>query len=695
LTGSRQSSQPSLVNDSVQPDSINVPKARKRKKNARSEVWQHFEIFKDPQYNAWAYCSLCKSEVYYTDTMSTGMLTRHLRKHHREEYDNLLASEVKKKREKEKAGVAEQPNITTFVKYSPSYDNCLLDFMVQTYQPIGICEHPTYRALCQSLNVKAPIHGREKVQRLITKEVIDIRAGVAAALKGMYFSATTDAWTANNNVNYTTCTVHFIDKKTWILHHFALGIFKKTGTSKAEDVVEYCRNIWRSVDLQYKNCTAIVTDTEATMCKAGRLFIRASSQEGGSTHWHGCVDHILELITKIAMKDYEGSEGTMAAARALVGHFSSSSQAEQRLLNLQPAGSRAVKCIQDVATRWWSTFSMCERLLRLKPYFALMEAEGNLDCNLTNDQWRIVAVTCEVLQPFMFAQKTLEGECYVTNSMVPYILYKIRTLIQDARDSPTVTVQAANLLRRMANAFEVHWGSGEPGTVATEHLTEGPNRRPRGIPIRTLLASLLDPRFKCGVGLAIQDKEYLWTYLLQQMIAVERELRAARATLLQNENEPPPPPPQQQQQQQRERGAFHNMFQDLNEYREAMERGQRDARNRNNNDTEADEHERAQAELTMYKAEPILALTKDDGSYNNPLEWWKYNAKRFPLLSELASRYLCIPATSAPSERVFSSAGLTIAQDRSRLDPALANELVFLHESGPALKRFRASQGIF
>ncbi len=131
-------------------------------------------------------------------------------------------------------------------------------------------------------------------------------------------------------------------------------------------------------------------------------------------------DHILELITKIAMKDYEGSEGTMAAARALVGHFSSSSQAEQRLLNLQPAGTRAVKCIQDVATRWWSTFSMCERLLRLKPYFALMEAEGNLDCNLTDSQWLIVEDTCTVLQPFMFAQRTLEGECYVTNNSTDF-----------------------------------------------------------------------------------------------------------------------------------------------------------------------------------------------------------------------------------------------------------------------------------
>ena len=75
---------------------------------------------------------------------------------------------------------------------------------------------------------------------------------------------------------------------------------------------------------------------------------------------------------------------------------------------------------------------MCERLLRLKPYFALMAAEGNLDCNLNDRQWQIVEDTCVLLKPFMFAQKTLEGECYVTNSMVPYILYKIRSLIEQA-----------------------------------------------------------------------------------------------------------------------------------------------------------------------------------------------------------------------------------------------------------------------
>jgi hypothetical protein len=87
----------------------------------------------------------------------------------------------------------------------------------------------------------------------------------------------------------------------------------------------------------------------------------------------------------------------------------------------------------------------------------------------------------------------------------------------------------------------------------------------------------------------------------------------------------------------------------------------------------------------------MLPLQKVDRSYNNPLEWWRIKAQQFPLLSELAIRYLCVPATSAPSERVFSSAGLTIAKECSSLDPATANEHVFLHETLPAVERYNAS----
>ena len=40
------------------------------------------------------------------------------------------------------------------------------------------------------------------------------------------------------------------------------------------------------------------------------------------------------------------------------------------------------------------------------------------------------------------------------------------------------------------------------------------------------------------------------------------------------------------------------------------------------------------------------------------LHFWKKKVKQFPLLSELAKRFLGIPASSAPSERVWSLASL-------------------------------------
>ena len=39
---------------------------------------------------------------------------------------------------------------------------------------------------------------------------------------------------------------------------------------------------------------------------------------------------------------------------------------------------------------------------------------------------------------------------------------------------------------------------------------------------------------------------------------------------------------------------------------------------------------------------------------------------------------LCIQATSAPSERSFSRAGLTIAKDRARLLPETAKDILFV-----------------
>ena len=75
-------------------------------------------------------------------------------------------------------------------------------------------------------------------------------------------------------------------------------------------------------------------------------------------------------------------------------------------------------------------------------------------------------------------------------------------------------------------------------------------------------------------------------------------------------------------------------------------------------------------EIAQYFAErPVARETK-------PLVWWKMNCYRFPRIAELA-RSTLVPATSTPSERLFSKAGQTISKRRNSLK--VAGTLINMH----------------
>jgi hAT family C-terminal dimerisation region len=78
------------------------------------------------------------------------------------------------------------------------------------------------------------------------------------------------------------------------------------------------------------------------------------------------------------------------------------------------------------------------------------------------------------------------------------------------------------------------------------------------------------------------------------------------------------------------------------------------------------------------------------GDYTDPLRWWKHHLLRFPTLGKIARKYLCIPATSAPSERVFSVAGLTISKLRSSLDSENASCLICVRDNWDIYEEIKA-----
>ncbi|XP_034553696.1 zinc finger BED domain-containing protein 1-like [Notolabrus celidotus] len=78
-------------------------------------------------------------------------------------------------------------------------------------------------------------------------------------------------------------------------------------------------------------------------------------------------------------------------------------------------------------------------------------------------------------------------------------------------------------------------------------------------------------------------------------------------------------------------------------------------------------------ELNMYLQAADLDAEKD------PLVWWRQHEVNFPLVAKLAKKYLCVPATSSPSERVFSASGNIVTCKRSCLKPERVDQLVFLY----------------
>lgn len=65
----------------------------------------------------------------------------------------------------------------------------------------------------------------------------------------------------------------------------------------------------------------------------------------------------------------------------------------------------------------------------------------------------------------------------------------------------------------------------------------------------------------------------------------------------------------------------------------------------------------------------------------DPLLLWKSHESMLPLLSRKARQLLCIPATSVPSESVFSTAGDILSAQRSTLKSKHVDYLIFLKKN--------------
>ncbi|XP_016661483.1 zinc finger BED domain-containing protein 1-like [Acyrthosiphon pisum] len=80
-------------------------------------------------------------------------------------------------------------------------------------------------------------------------------------------------------------------------------------------------------------------------------------------------------------------------------------------------------------------------------------------------------------------------------------------------------------------------------------------------------------------------------------------------------------------------------------------------------------------ELDKYLSENLLNRQQD------PLKWWSERKLLYPRLYEMVKRRLGVPATSVPSERVFSKAGMVLNSKRTRLTTEKVEKIIFIQSN--------------
>ena len=286
-------------------------------------------------------------------------------------------------------------------------------------------------------------------------------------------------------------------------------------------------------------------------------------------------------------------------------------------------GIQEKKLIQEVETRWNSTFYMFERIVEQHQAVttALCLLNRNNMCLSTAELQQLKnAVT--ILQPFEAATTETSAEKFFSvSALIPLAKSLMQFLAQNDKISLVSGLQA-QLLRRF-------------GTMEGNH--------------HLAAATLLDPRLK---KLAFRDQtaaQQGMQWLIQEMSSL----------------------------------SIQTVVRDINETTKPIE-------NSNNNNKynlwAAFDLQVKESQSTMevvgatlqgkhYMEEKILQR-KDD-----PLKWWKEHDKHYTLLNVLALKYLSIPGTSVPSERVFSKAGELVSAKRNRIKPKNVDMFLFTNKN--------------
>jgi len=355
----------------------------------------------------------------------------------------------------------------------------------------------------------------------------------------------------------------------------------------------------------------------------------------------GCLIHSLQLVIKTEVIEFPAVKAALDKARKICTHankstiFCSELRRQERL-----QGMDEKVLIQDVPTRWDSTFNMGDRFVELKP--AIIASMATLDTDLaqlSSENWNYLKKAVEVLRVFKEATVMLSS----SNASISQAIFVVTVILAKLKKVTSADHGVIQLKRALTKGMEERFASMETLEMYA-------------------LATYLDPRYK---GFLFRKQEN--AFAARQKIAEKLE------ELL---NEDP---------------SFHDM-EEQDESSMVLE-AKMPKKAKTLSDTKAEIikksifAQQSSASMEVQKFLEEYSNSKLMEEDDNIFEYWKNMSKSTKpierVAAKLAEYYLTPPPSSVDVERLFSTAGDILSVERNRLLPDNAAKLLFLRENLP------------
>ena len=566
-----------------------------------------------------AQCKLCDKKLAYHG--GTSNLRNHLLQIHPLHYKK--DSGTSDSRQQTLKSMLKSTTPCTVTRSKEIQDK-IVRMIVLDMRPINMVECSGFRELISTLEPGYTMPSRKTVKNAI----VHLHEQGKLKLKELLADApavslTTDIWSSITNESYLTVTAHWLSDE-WEMCCAVLqtGEFstRHTGVNIADELLQAARyyNIAHKV-------FAVVHDEASNMQLSLGILHDSQQYEGIS-----CNAHRLQLCLKNGF-EIAAIDRMIKCGSKVVGHFKLSPLATNELRKRQLLMNvTQKKLIQNCTTRWNSTYYMLDRLLEMRwPISAVLSDEtvtkrSDRYLDLTNEHWSLAEELIKVLKPFEVATNLF---CYDKQSTISCILPVLQELLQHLESSEDDSKTIAAFKKTVRTEIKERWQFNNLESTSC-----------------MVLSSALDPRFKPLKFIKEEEMENIKLHLVSQISNLPIYQDHGYAT----EEEPPPT----------KKSAMEIIF-------------------GGDDDSSLTSHsaDSPTDEVTQFIAEKAVSKS------SSVTLWWKQNSYKYPRLARIARQYLSIPGTSATSERVFSTAGLTVTKLRNSLKPSHVNSLVFLNKN--------------